>query len=92
MTMKNILDFKGLSKIQKKELKKLYIKTEWKNILISYIFIILSSSKPFFSSSNGAIFVLIWFTLSVVLSITAYVNQSDYLSSTKKAKKYKKKA
>lgn len=88
--MKSIIDFDGLSKIQKKELKKQYIKIEWKNILISYIFIILSSSKPFFSSSNGAIFVLIWFTLSILLSIYAYVNQSDCMISNKKAEKYKK--
>lgn len=88
--MKSIIEFDGLSKVQKKELKMQYIKKEWKSILISYIFIILSSSKPFFSSNNGAIFVLIWFTLSILLSINTYVNQSDCMMSNKKAKKYKK--
>lgn len=89
--MKKIYEFKGLSKNQKKELKKDYIKSEWKNLLFSYFFIVLSSSKPFFSSKNGAIFVLIWFTLAIILSVYAYVNQSDYMNSKKKAVKYSKK-
>lgn len=89
--MKKICEFKGLSKNQKKGLKKNYIKSEWKNLLISYFFIILSSSKPFFSSRNGAIFVLIWFTLSILLSVYTYVSQSDYMHSKKKAKRYSKK-
>lgn len=88
--MKKIYEFNGLSKIQKKKLKKDYIKSEWKNLLISYFFIILSSSKPFFSSKNGAIFVLIWFTLAILLSVYAYVNQSDYMNRNKKAKGYSK--
>lgn len=89
--MKKIYEFKELNKNQKKELKKDYIKREWKNLLISYFFIILSSSKPFFSSMNGAIFVLIWFTLAVLLSVYAYVTQSDYMSRKKKAERYSKK-
>lgn len=89
--MKKIYEFAGLSKSQKNELKKDYIKREWKNLVLSYIFIILSSSKPFFSSKNGAIFVLIWFTLAILLSVSAYVNQSDYLKSKKRAEKYSKK-
>lgn len=89
--MKKIYEFKGLSKNQKKELTKNYFKSEWKNLLISYIFIILSSSKPFFSSKNGALFVLIWFTLAILLSIYAYINQSDYMNSKKKAVKYSRK-
>lgn len=89
--MMKIYEFKGLSKKQKKELKKDYIKNEWKNLLISYFFIILSSSKPFFSSENGAIFVLIWFTLAILLSVYTYVNQCDYMNSKKKAVRYTKK-
>ena len=89
--MKKIYEFEGLSKNQKKELKKDYIKRDWMNLLISYFFIILSSSKPFFSSENGAIYVLIWFTLAILLSVCAYVNQSDYMSSKKKAVRYSKK-
>ena len=89
--MKKINEFKGLSKDQKKELKKDYIKSEWKNLLISYFFIILSSSKPFFSSKNGAIYVLIWFSLAILLSVCAYVNQSDYMSSKKRSVRYQKK-
>lgn len=89
--MKRIYQFKGLSKEQKKELKNEYIKSEGKNLLLSYLFIVLSSSKPFFSSKNGAIFVLIWFTLSILLAVYAYVNQKDYMKSKKKAEKYSKK-
>lgn len=70
--MKKIYEFKGLSKNQKKELKKDYIKSEWRNLLFSYFFIILSSSKPFFSSKNGAIFVLIWFTLANLTCCATY--------------------
>lgn len=88
--MNKIYEFKGLSVRQKKELKKNYFKKEWKNILASYFFIILSSSKPFFSSKNVAIFVLIWYTLAILLSIYIYVNQSDYMNKKKKAKKYSK--
>ena len=72
--MKKIYGFAGLSKSKKNELKKDYIECEWKNLLLSYIFIILSSSKPFFSSKNGALFVLIWFTLSILLSVYVHVN------------------
>lgn len=89
--MKKIYEFKGLSKNQKKELKKDYIKSEGLNLLFSYFFIILSSSKPFFSSKNGAIFVLIWFTLVNLLSVYTYVNQNDYMNSKKKAERYSKK-
>lgn len=89
--MKKIYEFKGLSKNQKKELKKDYIKSEGLKLLFSYFFIILSSSKPFFSSKNGAIYVLIWFTLVNLLSVYTYVNQNDYMNSKKKAERYSKK-
>lgn len=88
--MKRVYMFKGLSKGRKTELKQNYIKSEWKNILISYVFILLSSSKPFISSKNGAIFVAVWFSLAILLSITAYVNQCDYMESKKKLKRYSK--
>lgn len=89
--MKKVYDFKGLSKNKKKELVRDYIKSEWKNLLISYVFIILSSSKPFFSSKNGAIFVLVWFSLAILLSVYAYVNQRDYVYRKKRAERYSKK-
>lgn len=89
--MKKIYEFKGLSKKQKRKLIKDYFKGEWKNLLVSYFFIILSSSKPFLSSKNGAILVLIWFTLAILLSLYAYINQSDYMNSKKRAKRYSKK-
>lgn len=85
------MNLRDLVKTRKKELKKDYIKSEWKNLLISYFFIILSSSQSFFSSKNGAIFVLIWFTLVILLSVCTYVNQSDYMNSKKKAERYSKK-
>lgn len=85
--MKKIYEFAGLSKSQKKELIKDYVRCDWKNLFLSYIFITLSSSKPFLSSKNGAIYVLIWFTLATLLSVYAYVSQIDYLKSKKKARK-----
>ena len=89
--MKRIYQFKGLSKEQKKELKNEYIKREWRNILLSYLFIVLSSSKPFFSIKNGAVWVLIWFTLTILLSVYVYVSQKDCMKKKKKAEKYSKK-
>lgn len=88
--MKRVYMFKGLSKGQKTELKKNYIKCEWKNILISYVFIVLSSSKPFLSSKNGAVFVAVWFSIAILLSIKVYVNQCDYMERKKKLKRYSK--
>ena len=84
--MKRIYQFKGLSKEQKKELKNEYIKREWRNILLSYLFIVLSSSKTFFSIKNGAVWVLIWFTLTILLSVYVYVSQKDCMKKKKKAK------
>ena len=89
--MKKVYEFAGLSKSKKNELRKDYIKRKWKGLLVSYIFIILSSSKPFFSSKNGALFVLIWFTLSNALFVYVYVEQSDYMKRYKRAKRYSKK-
>lgn len=89
--MKRVFMFKGLSRGQKKELKKNYIRYEWKNILVSYIFIVLSSSRPVISSKNGAIFVAAWYSLVILLSVEGYVNQCDYMSRNKKLKKYFKK-
>ena len=89
--MKKIYEFKGISKHQKKNIKKDYIKSKCKNILISYIFIILSSSKPIFSSKNGAIFVLISFTFAILLSVYANVTQHDYMDRKKKTERYSKK-
>jgi membrane protein len=89
--MKRIYQFKGLSKEQKKKLKNEYIKSEWKNLLLSYLFIVLSSSKPFFSIKNGAVWVLIWFTLTILLSVYVYVSPKDYRKRKKKAEKYSKK-
>ena len=86
--MKKVYMFKGYSKEEKRELKKKYIKYEWKNILFSYIFIALSSSKPINSIKNGAIYVAIWFSLAIFLSIMAYINQGDYMKRKKKMRKY----
>lgn len=89
--MKKIYEFAGLSRSQKNKLKKDYIKCEWKNLCLSYFFIILSSSKPFFSSKNGAIPVLIWFTLAILASVFTYVDQKDYLKRKERAQRYSKK-
>lgn len=82
------MKFEGLNKRRKNELKKDYFKYECKNLLLSYIFIIFSSSTPFFSCENNAIWVLIWFTISVFFTIHIYVNQNDYMVKKKKARKY----
>lgn len=86
--MKKVYMFKGYSKEEKRELKKEYIKYEWKNILLSYVFIALSSSRPINSIKNGAIYVAIWFSLANLLSITAYINQLDYMKRKKEMRGY----
>lgn len=89
--MKKIYEFNGLNRRQKNRLKKDYFAREWKNLLLSYLFIVMSSSKTVFSSKNGAIFVFIWFTLVILMSVYAYVSQNDYMYSKKKARRYSKK-
>lgn len=86
--MKKVYMFKGYSKEEKRELKKEYIKYEWKNILLSYIFIALSSSRPINSIKNGAIYVAVWFSIANLLSITAYINQLDYMKRKKEMRGY----
>lgn len=88
---KNLGSFRGLSKSAKKKLIKEYTKNEWRNLSLSYFFIVLSSSKPFFSCKNGAIFVFIWFTLAILSTICVYISQSNYMSQNKKSKKFSKK-
>lgn len=86
--MKKVYDFKGCSKEEKRELKKKYIKYEWKNILLSYIFIALSSSRPINSIKNGAIYVVIWYSLANLLSITVYISQYDYMKRINEMRGY----
>lgn len=88
--MKRIFQFNGISKEKKRELTRKYLQCEFKNIILSYFFIALSSSLPPISSMNGAIYVAVWYSFSVLLSIRAYVNQSDYMMSKKRAKHYSK--
>lgn len=87
---RNICSFRGLSKTAKKKLIKEYTKNEWRNLSLSYFFIVLSSSKPFFSYKNGAVFVFIWFTLAILATICVYIVQSNYMNKNKKSKKYLK--
>lgn len=89
--MKSISKFKGISKEQKKKLINQYLKIEWKNINLSYVFIALSSSCPIISCMNGAIYVAVWYSISVLLSIWLYVNQSDYMMQNKRERHYSKK-
>lgn len=74
---KKLSDFKGYTKQEKYGKALEYLKQDWVNILLSYIFIFLSSSLPFFDRSNGAIYVLIWYSIVQLLSIYAFVSHSD---------------
>lgn len=85
-----LYDFKGYTKQEKFGKVLEYLKQDWLNILLSYIFIFLSSSLPFFSRSNGAIYVLIWYSIVQILSIYAFVNQSDSAFRRKKAVNYER--
>jgi len=68
-----------------------YIKDQRVDILVSYAFILLSSSTPFFSFTNGAIWVLLWYTLSILFSLYIFIVQSEYNDGLKRAIRFSKK-
>ncbi|MCR4618751.1 MAG: hypothetical protein K5669_11290 [Lachnospiraceae bacterium] len=80
--------FDGLNTVEKSKLRREYFKVEWKDILISIIFIILSSNENVFSLKNEALYVLIWFIIATLFSLCAYVNQSDCMKSRKRMRNY----
>lgn len=70
---------------------KIFLKTQGVDFLISYIFIFLSSSKQIFSPTNGAIYVFLWYTLSILISWNMHINQYEYNIGIKKATHFSKK-
>ena len=86
-----VYEFAEISKKEKRNLRKAYYRKQWFDISISYIFILMSSNKFFFSFKNGALWVLVWYTCSLLLSCYAYVNQIEYNVGKKRAKHYSKK-
>ncbi len=86
-----VYEFAKIDKKEKRCLQKAYYRKQRFDILISYIFILMSSSKVFFSFRNGALWVLAWYTCSLLLSCYAYVNQIEYNVGRKRAKHYSKK-
>lgn len=46
------------------------IKVMYKDIVISIFFIISSSSEPIFSIKNGAVWVMLWYIISLFLLIS----------------------
>lgn len=89
--MKKVYDFQGLSKNEINAAINDYFKSEWKNIVVSLIFIVASSKLEVFSVMNGAIYVLIWYVLSTALAIGTYVSQRGYVERRKRAKAYSRK-
>lgn len=86
-----VYEFSKINKNEKRNLRKAYYQKQWVDILISYIFILMSSSKLFFSVKNGALWVLVWYTCSLLLSCYVYVNQIEYNVGRKRAKHYSQK-
>lgn len=86
-----VYEFAKIDKKEKRCLRKAYYQKQWFDILISYIFILMSSSKVFFSFRNGALWVLVWYICSLLLSCYTYVNQIEYNVGRKRAKHYSKK-
>lgn len=68
-----------------------FFKEQWDEIFISYLFILLSSGLPFFALTNGAIWVLVWYTATLLLSMCIFISQYEYNLATKKAVKFAKK-
>lgn len=87
---KDVSEFTGLSKRSLKEKFREYINKEWRYIILSYIFIILSSSLPIISWRNGSIYVIVWFTISNILTLLNYLWQCDRVHRRNKASHYKK--
>ena len=86
-----VYKFAHISKKEKRKLRKAYYRKQWFDISISYLFILMSSGKAFLSLKNGALWVLVWYTCSLLLSCYAYVNQIEYNLGKKRAKHYSKK-
>ena len=86
-----VYEFAHISKKEKRKLRKAYYRKQWFDISISYLFILMSSGKAFLSLKNGALWVLVWYTCSLLLSCYAYVNQIEYNVGRKRAKHYSKK-
>lgn len=72
-----------------------YSRKEWKTIILSYLFIILSMlttrNTSFLSPMNSAIWVLIWYTISTIFSIFTFVDQNNSNYKIKKAMHFNKK-
>lgn len=85
-----VYEFAKIDKKEKRCLRKAYYQKQRFDILISYIFILMSSSKVFFSFRNGALWVLVWYTCSLLLSCYTYVNQIEYNVGRKRARHYSK--
>lgn len=70
---------------------KTFFRIQGVDFLISYIFIFLSSSKPIFSLMNGAVWVFLWYTLSIIVSWYIHINQFEYNIAIKKSIHFSKK-
>ena len=74
-------------KVRKEHFKEFVSKQKY-DFIASYIFIILSSCKPILSLQNGAIWVGMWYTASILLSWYMHINQWEYNIGVKKSVKF----
>lgn len=75
----------------RKRCYKEFFKEQKKDFLVSYLFIFMSSSVPVISIMNGAFWVFLWYTFSIVIALYAYISQSECNKGVKRAKHYMKK-
>lgn len=86
-----IYEFCKKDKNIRREHLKTFFRIQGCDFLISYIFIFLSSSKQILSLTNGAIWVFLWYTLSILTSWYMHINQFEYNTGIKKATRFSKK-
>lgn len=86
-----IYEFCKKDKSTRKKHFKTFFRIQDIDFLISYIFIFLSSGKQIFSPTNGAVWVFLWYTLSILTSWYIHINQFEYNTGIKKAIRFSKK-
>ena len=82
--------YKKLGREEKKRIYRKLLKENKNDLIISFFFIILSTSTPVLSIKNTAIWVLLWYLLSFGYTMHRYVSQEAYNKKIKRENHYNK--
>lgn len=86
-----VYEFCHSDKLFRKKCLKDFFKTQRIEFIVSYFFIFLSTSHHIISPTNGALWVFLWYTLSIFISWYMYISQLEYNDAIKRAEKFAKK-